>query len=96
MVNLPFSETDDVRTFSKDLTERQLKWHWDEEDRLVYPLHVTDWKLQLDNEIPKLLSPIEEPVFIAAGTWHRLIVGSQDLHLKVIKIRHVTRPAFAS
>ena len=31
-----------IRTFSEDTLEEELKWHWDEEDRIVQPLHPTE------------------------------------------------------
>ena len=61
-----------------------LEWHWDEEHRVVSATHETDWGLQLDNQLPLPLI-LDEEVFIPAGTWHRLIKGTNDLRLKVLK-----------
>jgi hypothetical protein len=86
--NLPFSEQGQIRTFSKDLSDWDLKWHWDEQDRTVEVLDQTDWQFQFDNRRPQALG-VGDHLFVPAGTWHRLIKGSEDLKLRIIK--HVTR-----
>jgi hypothetical protein len=82
MVNLPYSEHNNIRIFSKTVKQEELQWHWDEQDRYVAPVHPTDWKIQLDNELPK---PLTNQCFIPKGVFHRLIKGSNDLTLRVIK-----------
>lgn len=72
-----------TRTFSEDTLEEDLKWHWDEEDRIVHPLHPTDWEFQMDNQLPEKIS---KSIFIPAGEWHRIIKGSGNLSVKVVKI----------
>ena len=83
---LPFNEkiSGNVRerTFSENTDEMDLKWHWDEQDRIVTPLHKTDWMLQFDNELPVKLIEGEE-YFIPVGVYHRVIKGTGDLQLKV-------------
>lgn len=75
-----------IRTFNADqIEEHQLKWHWDEEDRLIEVLHETDWKIQFDNKIPQKLDPIHKH-HIKAGLYHRLIKGTGTLSLKIDKI----------
>lgn len=70
------------RIFSKNTDEMELKWHWDEQDRIVTPLHETDWMLQLDNELPfKLIEGND--YFIPVGVYHRVIKGNGDLKIKV-------------
>lgn len=71
-----------IRTFSESIDDKELKWHQDLEDRYVKPLHDTDWKVQLDDELPVNLS-INEEVYIPEGIWHRLIKGSGTLKLQV-------------
>ena len=87
-MTLPFRETkigDNVfvREFSQDTDSGELMWHRDREDRIVEPIEDTDWMVQLDNELPK---KIEGEVFIPMGAYHRLIKGTGDLKVKVIKI----------
>lgn len=73
-----------VRTFKSSLDENDLKWHWDEEDRIINPTHETNWCFQLDNELPReLVGEIKIP----KGLWHRLIKGSGDLELEIQKIK---------
>jgi len=71
-----------IREFSDKTSSMEFVWHRDREDRVIEPLHKTDWKFQLDNEVPKELNRI----FIKAGTYHRLIKGTGDLKLKLIKL----------
>jgi hypothetical protein len=82
--DLPFEENGDTRVFSALVDPEELQWHWDEEHRVVIAQHDTDWRLQLDNFLPMDL-PKDVCTFIPAGTWHRLIKGSGDLTLTVIK-----------
>ena len=86
VTNFPFEEKliDGfyIRTFSSNLNEMELKWHWDEQDRIVTPLHETDWMLQLDNELPfKLIEGND--YYIPVGVYHRVIKGNGDLKIKV-------------
>jgi len=74
------------RTFSKDLSENELKWHWDEEDRYVICENNTDWKFQFDNQLPIEIKR-NEPIFIKKGEYHRIIKGNNDLKLKIKKIK---------
>lgn len=71
------------RKFSKDVNDNELTWHRDKEDRIVIPLHETDWKIQFDNEIPKYLNEI---IAIPKNTFHRVIKGSEDLNIKIKKL----------
>jgi hypothetical protein len=74
------------RTFSSNLNENELKWHWDGEDRIVICEHDTDWMIQIDNQLP---SKIEKntPIFIPNGEYHRLIKGVNNLVVKVKKLK---------
>lgn len=79
----PYLEEKDIRTFSQDVNQFELVWHRDKEDRIVTPLHSTDWKFQIDNDIPRV---IQKEIFIPKETYHRLIKGSGDLKVKVQKL----------
>ena len=78
----PYIEEGEIRIFSADIQSKDLVWHKDREDRIIEPLHETDWKFQYDNEVPIEL----DRLFIDKGTYHRLIKGTGELKLKVIKI----------
>ena len=75
-----------IRTFLESTAAEEFKWHWDEEDRLIHMVHKTDWKLQLDNELP---IQIKSTIRISKGTWHRLIKGTGDLSIIVEKIKDI-------
>jgi hypothetical protein len=87
---LPFSEIlkdgFNVRTFSSDLNETELKWHFDEEDRIVICEEETDWMLQMDDELPTRIEK-NKPYFIPEGTYHRVIKGTGDFTVKVKKLK---------
>ena len=89
MEKLPFSEHfkegSYLRTFSSDLSEEDLKWHWDQEDRIVVCEHDTNWMFQRDNELPHRFEK-DTYIFIPEGQYHRIIKGEGDLTLKVKKI----------
>jgi hypothetical protein len=71
-----------IRTFSGDVDEFELKWHWDEDDRLVEIIGSTDWLFQFDNELP---IEMKDPIFIPKGNIHRVIKGSGELKVKIYK-----------
>ena len=73
-----------IRTFSCNIPDEELKWHWDEEDRIVEPLNVNDWQFQFDNCLPE---KIYKPIHIPSGVIHRVIKGSGDLIVKITKTK---------
>lgn len=75
-------ESVSIRTFSSQLDESELKWHWDEEDREIEALENTDWMFQFDNHLPV---EINKKIFIPQGVIHRVIKGTGDLKLKITK-----------
>lgn len=72
-----------IRNFSYESEDEEFKWHTDPEDRIIIPISENDWKFQEDNKLPV---PISFPISIKNGIWHRLIKGSCDLSIKVIKL----------
>ena len=87
-MELPFSEKINngfyIRTFSSDLNENELKWHFDEEDRIVICENDTDWLFQFDNELPITINK-NEPIVIQKNIFHRIIKGTNNLKLKIKK-----------
>ena len=71
-----------IRKFNSDIDSIDLKWHRDEENRIIEAIEETDWLIQIDDMLPQTLN---EKVFIRKEEYHRLIKGSKDLILKVIK-----------
>lgn len=82
MEELPFQQDGDIRTFSKDVDSHELKWHRDEEDRTVIPLNQNDWMFQRDDSLPE---PINKEIKISRGEWHRVIKGTTDLKVRILK-----------
>lgn len=77
------SENTFVREFKEETDSSEYIWHKDKEDRIIEPIHKTDWLLQIDNELPRL---IEGRIFIPKETFHRVIKGTGDLKIKLTKI----------
>jgi hypothetical protein len=82
MTENPYADDGNKRIFSKDVDSEELKWHRDEEDRIVVPLNQNDWQFQRDNCLPE---PLNKEVEIKRGEWHRVIKGTTDLEVKIIK-----------
>ena len=88
-MTLPFeesqiSESTYVRTFYQNVDSGDLHWHRDREDRIIESTHETTWTFQIDNELPQKL---DKNIFVPKGVYHRLIKGTGDLMLKVIKLK---------
>jgi hypothetical protein len=86
-LDLPFQETkisDNtfIREFSQDTDSGEFMWHRDRESRIIESIDDTDWMIQLDDELPK---KIEGEILIPMGVYHRLIKGTCDLKIKLIK-----------
>lgn len=61
------------RIFAETLSEKDLKWHFDELDRKVEIIECGDgWFFQLDNELPFCLK-CGDIFVVKAGVWHRLL-----------------------
>ena len=71
-----------IREFSENIDSIELLWHRDDENRTVEIIGETDWKLQLDNQLP---TSMNQPIFIPKGEWHRVIKGEGTLILKINK-----------
>ncbi len=87
-MSLPFQETklEDnifIREFSHDTDSGEFMWHRDREDRIIEPIDETDWKIQIDNELPK---QIKGEVYIPMGVYHRVIKGTGNLKIKLQKL----------
>ena len=87
-MTFPFKETklDDnifIREFSQNTDSSEMLWHRDKEDRIIESLEETDWMFQLDNQLPQKISG---EIFIPKEVYHRLIKGTGDLKIKLIKL----------
>ncbi len=71
-----------IREFSENIDPIELMWHRDDENRTVEIIGETDWKLQLDNQLP---TSMNQSIFIPKHEWHRVIKGTGTLKLKIYK-----------
>jgi len=71
-----------IREFNENIDPIELMWHRDNEDRVVEIIGKTDWKIQLDNQLP---TSINESISIPKHMYHRLIKGTGNLKLKIHK-----------
>jgi len=88
MSDFPFKEThiEDnlyLREFEESVDVDDLEWHRDREDRIVEIIGETDWQLQMDNELPKVMTG---KLFIPKEIWHRVIKGTGELKVKITKL----------
>jgi hypothetical protein len=72
-----------IRQFSENIDPIELLWHRDNEDRILEIQGKTDWKIQLEDNLP---ISINNPIFIPRGMYHRIIKGTNNLILKIYKI----------
>lgn len=81
--NLSVTNNCIVRSFSSDIDPDELKWHQDDEDRLITILEPgKGWGFQYDNELPYELE-VGDILFIVRHEWHRVIKGEGDLVIKI-------------
>jgi hypothetical protein len=71
-----------IERINENIDPIELLWHRDDENRIVEIIGETDWKLQLDNQLP---TSINQPIFIPKHEWHRVIKGTGTLKLKIHK-----------
>jgi len=71
-----------IREFNENIDSIELMWHRDDENRTIEILGETNWKIQLDNQLPTSLN---ESIFIPRHMWHRVIKGDGTLKLKIYK-----------
>ena len=71
-----------IREFNENIDPIELMWHRDNENRTVEILGETNWKLQLDNQLP---TSMNEPIYIPKHLYHRVIKGTGNLLLKIHK-----------
>lgn len=85
----PYSEThlrngSFRRTFKEDVSENDLVWHMDKRNRKVVVIDNLDWKIQFENELPKILAK-NSAIEIPAYCYHRVIKGQGVLVLHIFE-----------
>lgn len=83
--DIQLSASELIRTFDSNVDESELKWHQDNEHRIISVVEGYNWKIQFENKIPTTLSPLES-IEIPRLEWHRLIKGSGNLVVKITKV----------
>ena len=89
MESVPYKELKDgeffIRTFKYNVPDEELKWHFDDENRIIVPISGTGWKIQIDECLPEELV-IGNEYFIPVDVYHRIIKGNDDLEIKLYKL----------
>jgi hypothetical protein len=92
MINRPYkeesiNENECIRTFDSNVSQTELEWHVDKEDRLIEIIENDgDWQFQIDNKLPITLD-IAAEYYIPKETYHRILKGSGKLKVKIKKLR---------
>ncbi len=73
-----------LREFNANISEEELAWHRDAEDREIEILEGKNWKFQHDNCLPFILKPGDK-ISVEKNKWHRIIKGDTNLKLVVHK-----------
>lgn len=81
--NIEVTDNHVIREFDENIDPIELMWHRDNEDRIVEALESTDWLMQLDDSLPIILN---KPIFIPKHMYHRVIKGTGNLLVKIIKL----------
>jgi len=80
----PYVEHNGIRVFPIDVSEEDLVWHRDKEDRTIKVLEGSGWKFQYDNTLPFELK-LKDEVTIREMVYHRLIKGISPLKIEIIR-----------
>ena len=80
--DIEITDTYIIREFNENIDPIELMWHRDNEHRTLEILGKTDWKIQLENQLPTSLN---ESIHIPKHEWHRVIKGTCTLKLKIYK-----------
>jgi hypothetical protein len=83
-INIEVTDDYIIREFNENIDSDELKWHRDNESRIVEVIGNTDWKFQRDNELPIIM---DSPIFIEKHEWHRVIKGTGNLIIKIHKLK---------
>lgn len=83
---LPFNEFENdgfkYRVFETGVKTEELKWHYDETDRVVEVITSNNWKFQLDNQLPYELKS-GDVININKYEYHRIIKGIGPLVIRI-------------
>ena len=78
------SRSEKIRRFDESVSDTDLEWHRDIQDRVVEVINGNGWMLQMDNQVPtEMVSG--KSYFIESRSWHRIIKGKGELVLKIVE-----------
>jgi hypothetical protein len=75
-----------VRHFDNNLSNDELIWHRDKENREITVLEGKNWSFQYDNSLPFELK-VGDTIRVPAEIYHRLIKGTTALSLKIKELK---------
>jgi len=81
----PYVDKGDFRSFSSEVTSKDLVWHQDRQDRKVTVVEGEGWQFQFNGSLPIELRE-NRTIMIPKEMYHRLIKGKTDLVLRIEKI----------
>ena len=71
-----------LRDFSQNVSNHELEWHMDRNDREISVVRGHGWKLQLEHGLPFDLAA-GETYSIPRESWHRVVKGSSPLRILI-------------
>jgi quercetin dioxygenase-like cupin family protein len=84
----PYTDTNKnnrlIREFKSNVSNKELVWHRDKENRTVKVVSGSGWKFQRDNELPIELKE-GDIIQIKKMEWHRIHTGKTNLVIEIIK-----------
>jgi len=87
----PYNDINDddkfVRTFEENVEIDDLIWHRDKKNRVITILEGDDWQLQMENELPFVLTQGQN-YYIQKEVYHRVIKGEGQLKLSIKEYNH--------
>lgn len=72
-----------IRYFDENVSQNQLNWHKDKENRSISILKGNNVYLQIENDLPFKLEK-NKNYFILKNTWHRVIKKSKEENFTIL------------
>lgn len=72
-----------IRTYSRNEEATEFKWNKNEEDQVVDPLHINDWKILFEHMLPQKMN---QRFFIRKGEQYKFVQGTRTLKVRIMKL----------
>ncbi len=82
------NENEFIRKFEDGISNGHLVWHRDKTSREILVLDGSDWYLQLDNELPKLME-VNKTYFIHSLVYHRILNTNRVKSSLILRIKEL-------